>query len=552
MTILERNQRLHDRQRFLSMSVRLHRRSHNNNPVVIRQTLSSSTSITTINPSRNNLKRTTSSSSSSMQKLFWKFQRSNDRHHQYSNDHRHHHFRYGRRRRSSSIGMSNYSRMNRSSILRKNGSKNHHHAIDSQNDDTNDDDHHHQYHHHDRNNDDTTTGWVLPVKLIIDQTTYTMIQLEIQNILIHNTTNHIITLPIAIVNALVGSRNVLNSYANDDDADDDAENDISSFSSSLPSLSLQRRYDLIHVLNDLQIQVASSHHPKPIVSLDDAINLLSNIFQFPSNCYHYDHNKNNTNESSMNLLQFTNDLSMNGNNNNNNIDSSNTNTELSVPIQQTYSKNNVEHFIQRLRDIRIEEMTLSSSSFIVPYQSQQKWLDIANTTLSKLQIDDENEIDEKDEIHKVKPLFRELTNDEKERIQDTITIDPSIGHNKTDIIVRTEDDTDSVQRMNLCTLLPYEWLNDEVIHYFLYLLQKRDEIVCNNDDSIRKRTHFFKSFFMTKLLNEGNHDPNLDGIYTYNNVKRWSKKVPGMYFLIYIVLFSLSFFTKPSYFYLLL
>ena len=56
------------------------------------------------------------------------------------------------------------------------------------------------------------------------------------------------------------------------------------------------------------------------------------------------------------------------------------------------------------------------------------------------------------------------------------------------------------------------------------MLAKRDEELCRiNPD--RKRCHFFKSFFMTKLLNEGHAEK--DGEYEYRNVKRWSKKVPG-------------------------
>jgi Ulp1 family protease len=85
-----------------------------------------------------------------------------------------------------------------------------------------------------------------------------------------------------------------------------------------------------------------------------------------------------------------------------------------------------------------------------------------------------------------------------------------------------------VQRYSLRTLRPYEWLNDEVIHYFLVTLQRRDVQLCQEQQG-RKRTHFFKSFFMTKLLDEGNVNPALDGTYCYNNVKRWSKKVPGGY-----------------------
>ena len=85
---------------------------------------------------------------------------------------------------------------------------------------------------------------------------------------------------------------------------------------------------------------------------------------------------------------------------------------------------------------------------------------------------------------------------------------------------------DSVQRGSMHTLQPGTWLNDEVIHYFYVMLSKRDEEMCQRDPK-RKRSHFFKSFFMTKLLNEGNADPSMDGRYEYRQVKRWSKKVPG-------------------------
>mmetsp|Transcript_63781 Transcript_63781/g.94737 ORF Transcript_63781/g.94737 Transcript_63781/m.94737 type:complete len:213 (-) Transcript_63781:408-1046(-) len=56
------------------------------------------------------------------------------------------------------------------------------------------------------------------------------------------------------------------------------------------------------------------------------------------------------------------------------------------------------------------------------------------------------------------------------------------------------------------------------------MLSKRDEQMCAADKT-RKRCHFFKSFFITKLFDEGNAAT--QGKYNYNNVKRWSKRVPG-------------------------
>jgi hypothetical protein len=81
--------------------------------------------------------------------------------------------------------------------------------------------------------------------------------------------------------------------------------------------------------------------------------------------------------------------------------------------------------------------------------------------------------------------------------------------------------TDSVQRKSIHTLRPKEWLNDEVIHYFYSMLAKRDEALSAANPG-RKRSHFFKSFFFTKLFDEGATNE-----YKYSNVESWSKKVPG-------------------------
>jgi len=115
-------------------------------------------------------------------------------------------------------------------------------------------------------------------------------------------------------------------------------------------------------------------------------------------------------------------------------------------------------------------------------------------------------------------LMRILNDDEQEIVKEAIH---GFGHDQKII---AQVGADSVQRASMRTLKPGMWLNDEIIHYFYLMLAKRDEELCKNDPS-RKRSHFFKSFFITKLLNEGN--ASCDGKYEYRNVKRWSKKVPG-------------------------
>lgn len=114
-------------------------------------------------------------------------------------------------------------------------------------------------------------------------------------------------------------------------------------------------------------------------------------------------------------------------------------------------------------------------------------------------------------------LLRPLTDEEQ-----TIARNAIYGIGPEDQIL-AESETDSVQRVSMQKLRPGVWLNDEVIHYFLLMLTRRDEQLCM-DDPGRKRCHFFKSFFMTKLLDEGSMS---GGGYRYANVKRWSKKVPG-------------------------
>jgi hypothetical protein len=117
-------------------------------------------------------------------------------------------------------------------------------------------------------------------------------------------------------------------------------------------------------------------------------------------------------------------------------------------------------------------------------------------------------------------LMRPLSDDERDIVHQVV-----FGYgNGNDIVAQYG--SDSVLRSSIQTLQPGTWLNDEIIHYFYQMLANRDEELCEKDPS-RQRSHFFKSFFITKLLNEGNANPAIDGTYEYRNVKRWSKNVPG-------------------------
>ena len=127
-------------------------------------------------------------------------------------------------------------------------------------------------------------------------------------------------------------------------------------------------------------------------------------------------------------------------------------------------------------------------------------------------IDDMEEAAKKEKESALQNMLRPLTSWERLAAEKCI-YEAGPGHE-----IIASSDTDSVQRDSIRKLQPRTWLNDEVIHYYLLMLSKRDEEICKAKDG-KKRSHFFKSFFITKLLDENG--------YTYKNVKRWSKKVPG-------------------------
>jgi hypothetical protein len=76
----------------------------------------------------------------------------------------------------------------------------------------------------------------------------------------------------------------------------------------------------------------------------------------------------------------------------------------------------------------------------------------------------------------------------------------------------------SVTFRSLLTTLPETWLNDEIINFYLSVLNHRDAI--EKQGSTQKRHHFFNSFFLTRLMDEGHTNR-----YKYRNVMRWSRRV---------------------------
>jgi Ulp1 protease family, C-terminal catalytic domain len=350
-------------------------------------------------------------------------------------------------------------------------------------------------------------------KLYVDVTTCQIMKLELEDLLSRNAKQNLETSALAMVNAFIGSKNVLDIYAeslvNDffsapecvSGSDDtvllrrfNGSNNMRPFKRPQMDPTMQRRYEFINSMNHLQEFVCS--FKEPVTSWDDALPILSRAFHFhsePEPLFR---------AQLVSAEPVTTDIF---------------NFPSSSVIVRPSSDVEVDNYIQRLRSIRLEEATPPGLRI-----SQQKWLEICNAAISvsKDVMKDTKKGSQKD-VQRV--LVPPVSQQDRDRISSVMSEDAG---NDTDVIAKTDDDTDSVQRYSFRTLRPCEWLNDEVIHYFLVTLQRRDIQLCHEQQG-RKRTHFFKSFFMTKLLDEGNVNPALDGKYCYNNVKRWSKKVPG-------------------------
>lgn len=113
----------------------------------------------------------------------------------------------------------------------------------------------------------------------------------------------------------------------------------------------------------------------------------------------------------------------------------------------------------------------------------------------------------------------QLTTEEKAKVKQGINDDGPLD----EIIVTVGPE--SVQRQSLHRLRPTGWLNDEILHSFWELLSVREDELCRKNGN-RLRTHFFKSFFMTKLLNIG-AEPPIGETFEYQRVQSWSRRVYG-------------------------
>lgn len=276
-----------------------------------------------------------------------------------------------------------------------------------------------------------------------------------------------------------------------------------SFFPSSNNSQTHRRYELVNALNRLQLQAGAA--TTPIASWDDAVRALSTVFILPCNDDDDDDENN-----------------------------AHTNDDDDMAV---------DNFLQRLQTIRLNDATP-----IGLRESQSKWLSIAKTSVaaqSSVLVQEQAEkaaaelerVNQRQEdqlkqarqeelaaLHKriLGTELRPLEPMQRQRIQDAM----QCGSDADPMPVA--GGSEPIQRRSFRLLAPGQWLNDEILHAYLDVLARRDATAAaaaagSSDPSFR-RSHFFKSFFITKLCDDARG-------YSYSNVKRWSKNVPGMYSL---------------------
>jgi hypothetical protein len=85
--------------------------------------------------------------------------------------------------------------------------------------------------------------------------------------------------------------------------------------------------------------------------------------------------------------------------------------------------------------------------------------------------------------------------------------------------ILASQDKESICSKSMQTLLPKQWLIDEVINFFLkHCLTRCDKKLCKKEPG-RRRLHFFNSFFVQTMFNLKNNDLNLRGRYNYEKAR---------------------------------
>jgi hypothetical protein len=354
-----------------------------------------------------------------------------------------------------------------------------------------------------------------PNPIEVDDMTMTAMELEVQDLVAQSKKPVTVA---SIANALVVSNRVMSHHANQGNGFFDR------FLKQMKSLtirrkpgqqekeSLGRRYALMNALNYLE-KIPDSHK-QTVTCWEEAKPKLREIFTFPEETETADkESKPDDGTVGLDMYKAT-------------LESSLATKSAAFGMQPSHEKWKQVAAVtppKKLYRGRLEgEAGEGADLLSIQIRDAESDLESRKKSAAVKDVEERLHIQEKEEEARklASSLMRPLTDEEHATVKNAM-----YGMGPGNAVI-AQSGTDSVQRASMQTLQPGQWVGDEVITYFLLMLSKRDEEMSQKDPA-RKRCHFFKSFFFTKLLNEGHANPDMDGTYEYRNVKRWSKKVPG-------------------------
>ncbi|CAE1232962.1 SENP1 [Acanthosepion pharaonis] len=150
---------------------------------------------------------------------------------------------------------------------------------------------------------------------------------------------------------------------------------------------------------------------------------------------------------------------------------------------------------------KIEEEQLKIKIFEEKRKSQEEKLNEEIQLRLQLSEKEPPILEEKEIESEEPPLLPEITSEMKSEIESALKPRPS-----DEVLV--EGFRIQIKRQDMSTLSGLNWLNDEVINFYLSMLMKR------SSKGKRPKVHSFNTFFYPKLQSSG-----------YDGVRRWTRKV---------------------------
>ena len=175
----------------------------------------------------------------------------------------------------------------------------------------------------------------------------------------------------------------------------------------------------------------------------------------------------------------------------------------SVKSKEIDSK--IEHFKQVLSKMKLKREQEEKK------QKEDLWKEIekmSSMVALTLRVDDEEEQREKSKKRKrTKKTNRRLTSSQCRQVEDMFE-----SGSGEDVLVNKYNV--AMKRKKLRCLRDGTWLNDEVINFYMKILQE----YADTRDEVSQSVHIHNSFFFSKLCRE-------KGGYNYKHVRRWTRKV---------------------------